>query len=160
MIFFAIMTCLLSIMLSGCRTQTPPSKTDDPSATATQSATDAEHSAQLGSVTIEIVSPSSSSEESAAATATLSYENSFDVATGTTLEELMRKIESPQIVISGSGVTAFVQSIDGVATNATQGWTFTVDGEFATQGIGTTELTPEQTVRWRFTTMKEAMQQD
>lgn len=80
-----------------------------------------------------------------------------NVASGTTLETLMRDLSSPKMEIGGEGTTAFVESIEGVATNATRGWTYTVDGEFATNGIGTTELDPPTTIVWKYTTFEEAM---
>ncbi|EMB15873.1 DUF4430 domain-containing protein [Rhodopirellula europaea] len=80
-----------------------------------------------------------------------------NVASGTTLETLMRDLSSPKMEIGGEGTTAFVESIEGVATNATHGWTFTVDGEFATNGIGTTELDPPNTIVWKYTTFEEAI---
>ncbi|MEO1526421.1 MAG: DUF4430 domain-containing protein [Planctomycetota bacterium] len=73
-----------------------------------------------------------------------------DVAVGETLESVMRKIEDRQIEISGAGTTAFLQSIDGVGNEGSKGWTFKVDGEFATQGIGKTTLSPPTTVEWSY----------
>ncbi|MEO1619070.1 MAG: DUF4430 domain-containing protein, partial [Planctomycetota bacterium] len=69
---------------------------------------------------------------------------------GETLESVMRKIEDRQIEISGAGTTAFLQSIDGVGNEGSKGWTFKVDGEFAMQGIGSTELNPPAEVIWSF----------
>lgn len=80
-----------------------------------------------------------------------------EVEDTTTIETAMRQIDEVDIVITGSGTTAFVQSIDDVATDASRGWTYTVDNEFATEGIGTTRLRPGQTVRWKFTTFDDAM---
>ncbi|MEP0426601.1 DUF4430 domain-containing protein [Rhodopirellula bahusiensis] len=79
-----------------------------------------------------------------------------NVATGSTLESLMRNLSSPKMEIGGEGATAFVNSIDGISTDATRGWTYTIDGEFATTGIGTTELNPPTKVVWKFTTLEEA----
>lgn len=73
-----------------------------------------------------------------------------DVAGGTTLESLMRDIPEPEMEIKGTGTTAFVNQIGDQATSASEGWTFRVDGEFAHQGIGTTELEPPTTIRWTF----------
>lgn len=73
-----------------------------------------------------------------------------DVADGATLESVMRSIEDIPIELSGSGSTAFVSSIGDVKTDASQGWTFKVDGEFANQGIGLTVLHPPTTIQWSF----------
>ncbi|MEM6469463.1 MAG: DUF4430 domain-containing protein [Planctomycetota bacterium] len=72
-----------------------------------------------------------------------------DVETGATLESVMRRLDLP-IEMSGSGTTAFVQSINGKSMDSNKGWTFTVDGEFASQGIGSTTLTPPTEVIWSF----------
>lgn len=73
-----------------------------------------------------------------------------DVADGATLESVMRAVDSVAIELSGSGSTAFVQSIGEIEMDASQGWTFKVDGEFANQGIGQTILHPPTTVQWSF----------
>ena len=73
-----------------------------------------------------------------------------DVASGESLENVMRQIKECPIEISGSGETAFVQSIDGLDTEGGQGWTFQVDGEFANQGVGKTLLSPPTTVEWSY----------
>ncbi|WP_236618273.1 DUF4430 domain-containing protein [Rhodopirellula europaea] len=80
-----------------------------------------------------------------------------NVAEGSTLEALMGNLSAPKMEIGGEGATAFVNSIEGVSTNATHGWTYTVDGEFATKGIGTMELNPPTTIVWKYTTFEEAM---
>jgi len=82
---------------------------------------------------------------------------SVPVTPGSTLEKVLRQIESPEIEITGSEVTAFVQSIGGMPTGSDRGWTFTVDGEFAQEGIGSTPISPGQTVVWKFTTFEEAV---
>ena len=73
-----------------------------------------------------------------------------DVAKGTTLEQVMRTITAIPIAVQGSGTTAFVDQIGDQATDNSGGWTFTVDGEFANQGIGNTFLSPPTKVTWRF----------
>ncbi|QEF97241.1 hypothetical protein Mal15_12800 [Stieleria maiorica] len=73
-----------------------------------------------------------------------------DVADGATLESVMRMVDQVPVSVSGSGTTAFVDSIGDVQTDATQGWTFKVDGEFANQGIGQTVLHPPTTVTWSY----------
>ena len=73
-----------------------------------------------------------------------------DVADGTSLEDVMRSVKDLPIELTGSGMTAFVHSIDGVATNQTEGWTYRVDGKHASVGIGAFELHPPTTITWRF----------
>ncbi|MFK8111174.1 MAG: DUF4430 domain-containing protein [Rubripirellula sp.] len=73
-----------------------------------------------------------------------------DVADGTTLEAVMQAIEEIPITMHGSGVTAFVEAIDGKSTTGDQGWTFKIDDKFANQGVGSTALTPPTTVTWSY----------
>ena len=73
-----------------------------------------------------------------------------DIAEGESLESVMRNFKDCPVEISGSGTTAFVQSIDGLSTSGSEGWTFKVDGEFANQGIGETTLSPPTTVEWSY----------
>ncbi|MCA9138258.1 MAG: DUF4430 domain-containing protein [Planctomycetales bacterium] len=72
------------------------------------------------------------------------------VADGATLESVMRSVDQIAIELSGSGTTAFVQSIGNTKMEADKGWTFKVDGEFANQGIGQTVLHPPTTVQWTY----------
>lgn len=147
-------SCMLAVLLgSGCRQEAPP----QPTATESSASETAAESAQgaTGTVTLEIFHPNAINEDESGA-GQADFRETFDVANGTTLEEVMRKIEQPEIVITGSGVTAFVQSMDGVATDTTRAWTYTVDGTFANEGIGSLELTPPQKIQWRFTTLDEA----
>ena len=78
-----------------------------------------------------------------------------EVAVGEALESVMRRIDQPQISIRGQGVTAFVDQIGDRATNANEGWTYRIDGEFATRGIGESLLTPPTTVQWSFGSMPD-----
>lgn len=71
------------------------------------------------------------------------------VASGTSIAEVMAKIEEPKIELTGSGDTAFVKSIGDLGTTDGKGWTFTVDGNFADRGIGAYELTPPATIQWK-----------
>ena len=78
-----------------------------------------------------------------------------DVADGTTLEAVMQSVDEIPITLHGSGVTAFVATIGETATNASEGWTFKVDGEWAETGVGTTILHPPTTITWSFGQWKE-----
>jgi len=81
-----------------------------------------------------------------------------EVSDGATLETVMRSLDDIDIGISGSGTTAFVNSIQGKETSADKGWTFQIDGEHANQGIGTTVLHPPTTVEWSFGSFADTMQ--
>jgi len=78
-----------------------------------------------------------------------------DVVQGTTLETVMRKVDQLDVMMTGSGETAFVYEIGGVATGVREGWTYEVDGEFANIGVGQFELEPPTTVRWSFGEMRQ-----
>ncbi|WP_161604331.1 DUF4430 domain-containing protein [Roseiconus nitratireducens] len=73
-----------------------------------------------------------------------------DVADGTTLAAVMQSISEVPIEISGSGSTAFVQSIGDRTTEGTKGWTFKIDGQFVNRGVGQTTLHPPTTVQWSY----------
>lgn len=108
-----------------------------------------ESSPVLGTVTVEITMDPDDASKTITRTAEISDE--------TTIEMAMTNLEGVEIEMSGNGVTAFVQSINGVETSADRGWTYTLDGEFATEGIGSTKLQPGQTIQWKFTSFEEAM---
>ncbi|WP_419580439.1 DUF4430 domain-containing protein [Stieleria magnilauensis] len=127
--FFTLSICLLiGLVAVGCG-QTPPPPGSD---------------AAVGVVTLEIQSAD-------AATQSIQVP---DVADGTTLETVMRMVEQVPVSVSGSGSTAFVDSIGDIKTDASQGWTFKVDGAFANQGIGQTVLHPPTTVTWSYGTFE------
>lgn len=70
------------------------------------------------------------------------------VQPGTTIADVMSRIEEPAIKIIGSGSTAFVDSIGELGTTAGLGWTFRVNGEWADRGVGDYALEPPAEVRW------------
>lgn len=74
------------------------------------------------------------------------------VKPGTTIEEVMSRIDDPAIRIIGSGSTAFVDSIGELGTSAGLGWTFRVNGEWADRGVGTYALEPPAEIRWSHST--------
>ncbi|TWT74229.1 DUF4430 domain-containing protein [Allorhodopirellula solitaria] len=148
----AIACSVMLLMTTGCRVESPPETAESTQSSSGSTETVASDSspASTATVVVEIDKPGGDGEAE--------FRQSFDVAAGTTLEEVMRKIDEPEVVITGSGVTAFVQSMDGIETDASRGWTFKVDDEFSSVGIGSVNLTPPQTVRWQFTTLEEATQ--
>ena len=81
-----------------------------------------------------------------------------DVPEGTTVEEVMRALSDQglDVELSGSGTTAFLVEMDGLGTEAGKGWLYTIDGEFPQRGIGTTEILPPTTIRWRHGEMPTA----
>lgn len=115
---------LLVLLVSGCRNAAPAVQADE----------------SVGTVTVRILVEDKDPIEVQVP----------DVGTGATLESVMQQIDQPAIEISGSGTTAFVKSIDGKNTEGSSGWTFEVDGEFASQGIGQTKLSPPTTVEWSY----------
>ncbi len=70
------------------------------------------------------------------------------VQPGTTIADVMSRIEEPAIKIIGSGSTAFVDSIGELGTTAGLGWTFRVNGEWADRGVGDYALEPPAEIRW------------
>jgi hypothetical protein len=77
-----------------------------------------------------------------------------EVREGTTLEAVMRRIDQIPVTIGGSGANAFVDKIGETATSGSEGWTYTVDGEFAMKGVGQITLSPPTTVEWKFGSMR------
>ncbi|MGB7323338.1 MAG: DUF4430 domain-containing protein, partial [Rubripirellula sp.] len=112
------------LVVSGCQQQPAPIAVD----------------AATGTVTIEIVS--------ADETKTYTVD---DVSEGSTLEQVMRSAKDFPAEITGSGTTAFVTSIDGQSTSASEGWTYKIDDEFIHEGVGVSTLSPPTTVTWKFT---------
>ncbi len=150
--------CLLLVFSSGCRVEAPPEPTaPDSTASDTPVSTDSA-SAKSAVVTLEIFQPAGEDGAATTDSETAYYRNTFAVSDDTTLEAVMRKIKDPVVVITGSGETAFVKSIDGVTPSSSRGWTFTIDDKFSNVGIGSVKLSPAQTVRWRFTSLDEVTQ--
>lgn len=150
--------CATVILTSGCRVEAPPQPTTVSQSTTVQPSSSDTAATKTETVTLEIFKSAEEKIAGESKTPTADYIETFDVAAGTSLEDVMRQVDQPEIVITGSGATAFVKSIDGVASNASRGWTFTIDDEFSNVGIGSVKLTPPQTVRWRYMTMEEASQ--
>ena len=118
------------LLILGCQgsTSTPP-----PPSSASPS------SASTGTVTVEF--------QIGESTRTIEVD---DVVSGSTVESVMRSITDVPLTIHGSGQTAFVDSIDGISTSGSEGWTYKLNGEFANEGIGTTELTPPAKISWSY----------
>lgn len=147
--------CTLAILISGCRVESPTQVTPPSQSTAAEPSSS---DAKAETVTLEIFKPEAEGDADKSKTNAADFTETIDVTSGTTLEDVMRQLDQPEIVITGSGMTAFVQSIDGVASDSSRAWTFTIDDEFSNVGIGSAKLTPQQTIRWRFTTLQEATQ--
>ncbi|QDV62799.1 hypothetical protein Mal65_19350 [Crateriforma conspicua] len=114
-------------------------------ATVTSPATTDDVAVSTGPVTVEVISDDSNQ------TVTID-----DVAEGTTLEDVMRQVESLDVGVTGSGEMAFVDSMLGQATGTEGGWTFKVDGEFSKLGIGSVKLSPPTTVTWAYSDWPDA----
>ncbi|TWU59808.1 hypothetical protein Poly51_00810 [Rubripirellula tenax] len=120
---------IAALVVSGCQRNAAPVATDAVAGVGTPT----------GVVTIEIVT--------ADGTKAFTVD---EVAEGTTLEQVMESARDMPVEISGSGTTAFVHSLDGRSTSASEGWTYRIDGEFAHSGIGAAVLSPPTTVTWKF----------
>jgi len=77
-----------------------------------------------------------------------------NVSSGTTLETVLRAVQQPQFTIRGRGKTAFVNKIGDQATSRDEGWTFRIDGQWSSEGIGSVKLEPPATVHWAFGSME------
>jgi hypothetical protein len=146
-LFFARSThvcCLLALLSwSGCRqssTEVPTNSPDVDREESVAGATDA----PVGPVTFKIHDGNE--------LVTFDIE---EVREGTTLEAVMRRIDQIPVTIGGSGATAFVDKIGETATSGSEGWTYTVDGEFAMKGVGQITLSPPTTVEWTFGSMRQ-----
>lgn len=71
-----------------------------------------------------------------------------DVPAGTTVAQVMNEITDPPVVMTGSGSLTFVKSIGELGIAGGKGWTFSVDGQRANQGVGSYRLTPPARVEW------------
>ena len=78
------------------------------------------------------------------------------VAEGTTVEAVMQSLDGPRLEISGGGLTAFLHGVNGLSNEGDRGWTFLVDGKFATAGMGSTKLSPPTEVVWRYGAMEDS----
>jgi Domain of unknown function (DUF4430) len=78
-----------------------------------------------------------------------------NVTAGTTVEQLMKQLDDPTVKISGTGTTALVTAIRGKTNSGGEGWTYRVNDEWADRGIGTFELTPPATIRWKHGDLSE-----
>ena len=72
-----------------------------------------------------------------------------------TVLDILRRAElngDVKLQSSGSGETAFVQSINGVSQQSSDGkyWTYLLNGELSKTGSGVTEVDPGDEVNWRF----------
>ena len=81
------------------------------------------------------------------------------IASGTTIAQIMRSIDDPEIKMRGSGSTSFVESIGGIGTAEGKGWTFRVNGEWADRGVGDYTLEPPAEVRWTHGSFQEKVEE-
>lgn len=127
-LFLSLMSTVL--VIAGCNSSTPEVSEQPESDPAVSS---------VGDVHLVFHFPSDETIELDAA----------NVKAGTTLESVMRSLELP-MEITGTESTAFIRTINGVAMDSSSGWTYKVDGEFASSGIGSYELSPPTEVVWSF----------
>ncbi|TWU45769.1 hypothetical protein Q31b_09450 [Novipirellula aureliae] len=132
--------CIVAVAFGGCGAS---------NVETTVNTVDQEVSADAGSVTIIIQSERGEKE----------FERT-EIAPGATVESVMRAVDEIPVVIEGSGMTAFVHSIDGIETGSNEGWTFKVNGDFAKQGIGSTMIVPPATLTWTYGSYNETVEAD
>ena len=73
---------------------------------------------------------------------------SIEMEGGQTIFDVMKKIEQPKISITGSGAMAFVQSIRTLETAGGEGWSYSVNGQWADRSIGVYPLQPGDEIKW------------
>lgn len=71
------------------------------------------------------------------------------VPAGTTVAQVMAEITDPPVEMTGSGAMTFVKAIGELGVAGGKGWTFSVDGQRANQGVGSYVLNPPARVEWR-----------
>jgi hypothetical protein len=98
-----------------------------------------------------------STDASAAGTVTMEFTWDNDKVTtweikgiqpGDTVLDAMRKVESPEIVIQGEGPNAFVSSIGELSTTAGEGWSYSVNGQWADRSVGVYKIKPGDKIVW------------
>jgi hypothetical protein len=130
--YFAIkMPCILVALLALASCE--QSKPTDPSASGAEEA-------QTGQVTVRIAYGPDRVDE-------VSVQG---IGAGTTVLEVMRKIEKPAVEVTGSGANALVVGIGDLQQGNGEGWTYTVNDEFADRGAGVYEIEPGDVIRWRY----------
>lgn len=88
------------------------------------------------------------------------------VADGASVEDVMRKITPEQLPVrmTGSGITAFVESIDNRSTIDGKGWMFRINGQPSGVGIGSATVSPPTIIEWTYGEFEsmppESMQSD
>lgn len=73
-----------------------------------------------------------------------------EVVEGTTLLDVMKRIENPQVSIQGSESNALVIGFGDLMQAGGEGWTYRVNGEWADRGVGAYEVKPGDTILWSY----------
>ncbi len=126
--------CLLLAILPGAGGCGPQQS----EVTRSPSATPTERQAEPGIVTIVLERPGEEPLEQEVAVT--GRQTVVEVMQASTLDWQM----------SGSGSTALVKSIAGLPMEAGQGWIYRINGQWATRGIGQTEVLPGDEIRWQY----------
>ena len=116
----------LLLFVAGCKPSAEPAT--EPSTTAAPA---------TGTVSFEFVFGPDESESV-----------SIEMEDGQTICDVMKKIEQPKISITGSGDMAFVQSIGTLETAGGEGWSYSVNGQWADRSIGVYPLQPGDEIKW------------
>ena len=82
-------------------------------------------------------------------------EAAIPCSVGSTVFTTLKQAEQDRVLqldASGSGETAFVKSINGLAGDAKTGryWFLYVDDQLAKQGCGVVEVDPGRKIEWRY----------
>ena len=77
------------------------------------------------------------------------------VPAGTTVAQVMAEITDPPVEMTGSGSMTFVNSIGELGIAGGKGWTFSVDGQRANQGVGSYVLSPPARVEWTHSSQRQ-----
>lgn len=138
------LVCIIGLLcLVGCESQTAANKTPANKTPATETP------ATIGDVTMTFdVDPAVDNGPEY----TVRW---VDQTAGRTLAEILqspggRTGPSLDVVMSGSGRLAFVESIAGYGTTGGKGWMYQVDGRTPMAGVGSVQLQPPTTVHWRY----------
>lgn len=104
---------------------------------------------------------SASNKESSTETGTVTFQFNFgdgrvetvvvdEVSPGQTVLDCLQKIEQPKVVVNGSGQNAFVSSIGELTTAAGEGWSYSVNDQWADRSVGVYEVEAGDEVTWTY----------
>lgn len=149
----AAMLALSTLTLAGCSGSDASSSASASSSSASAQASSSAASSSSASasasdadvqVTVNIVFPDDADKENVS--------EAVGMPEGSTVLDALEEVDS-SIVVSDSQYGPFVEEIGGVANGsrgASSGWTYTVNGEYATDSAGDHKLAEGDVVEWTF----------